>query len=106
MPHRGTTSPVNADRGIEIYKAANNFPSRVMEAIQDVGIVPAVRQDALARGEAYFRERQADRIDARSWAEGLRVTCPHFFPQVAPEPATAPASTAISPVAACGVADA
>ncbi len=24
MPHRGTTSPVNADRGTEIYKAANH----------------------------------------------------------------------------------
>jgi hypothetical protein len=32
MPHRGTTSPVNADRGTEIYKAA--FVRTLSRALQ------------------------------------------------------------------------
>jgi hypothetical protein len=69
----------------------------LIEAMDQAGVIPTARRDALARGAERFGPRVVDRSEAGQWAAELRVTCPHFF-----APAAGQSPAASGPTAAAG----
>jgi hypothetical protein len=61
---------------------------RVMELLDEVGIAPHARWDAVARAEQRFGSHAVEDWEARDWAQRLRGDAPHLFTQAAPASTT------------------
>jgi hypothetical protein len=65
----------------------------LVDAIDEVGVLPSAKEDARNRAKVYFQEQLFDRSEARGWAHRLRQEAPHLFGQAASTNAATPAST-------------
>jgi hypothetical protein len=68
----------------------------LMDALEQIGVAPLARQDALVRTSQYFGGHDVADWEITDFAQQLRRDAPHLFRHAASTPTTAPTATGSS----------